>query len=426
MQDTPASVDFSDPVMLAEPHANLAKLRQEEPVAKAIGPNGREFFVVTSYKLVEEAAKRIDDFGNDIGHLLFAGGVMSEETKAVLAQDWVGPGLLLVTDDPEHKRYRALVNAAFAQGRVAHLGPTIERITDDLIDDFVEDGECDFVNQFAVLLPTYMIADILGLPRKDFPLVRKWSDAVIGIVSRMGSTAQELAYAHMIVEFRRFILGAIKEHRQAPGDDLISTLINVRVEGMEPLTDEEIAPLAFEIAVAGNETTRNTLMSGIVRLINNPDQMQALLDDPSLITNAVEELLRFETPATSMWRIAKRHTTLGGVDIPAGSEVLLRYDAANRDPAVFKDPETFDVRRKNALRHVAFGAPGIHRCLGQMLARKELGIALPKLLSRLRNLRIIDEGSDTTYWPGLLHRGIGSVRIGFDPQPRLGVHRDTA
>jgi cytochrome P450 len=420
VQNQSSIVDFSDPAMLAEPHAYLAKLRSETPIVRARGPEGREFFVVTSYRLIEEITKRIDDFSNDIAHLLFAGGSASPEVVEALQQDAMRPGMLLITDDPEHKRYRALVNAVFAQGRIAHLAPNIERVVDDLIDDFIEDGECDFVNQFAVLLPTYMIADILGLQRQDYPLVRKWSDATIGIVSRMGSAEEELAAANMVLDFRRFLINAVDERREKPADDLISSLIQVRVEGMEPLTNDEIAPITFEIAVAGNETTRNTMMSGLVRLVKNPDQMQLLIDDPSLTANAIEELLRYETPATSMWRIAAHDTSVGGVDIPKGSEILLRFDAANRDPAVFEDPDKFDVRRKNALRHISFGAPGVHRCLGQMLGRKELQIALPKLLDRLKNLRVIEDKSDTKYWPGLLHRGIGSLRIAFDPGPKIG------
>jgi cytochrome P450 len=154
-------------------------------------------------------------------------------------------------------------------------------------------------------------------------------------------------------------------------------------------------------------------MSGLAQLLRHPEQMAALREDPSLVANAVEEILRYETPATSMWRIASRDTELGGVPIPQGAELLLRYDAANRDPARFADPDAFDIRRKNARTHFAFGAPGVHRCLGQMLARKELAIALPRLLARLRNIHVIGD-SDTAYWPGLLHRGIGSLHIGFD------------
>jgi cytochrome P450 len=422
MATMPASaqpaIDFSDPALLAQPFYFYAQQREAAPVALATGPGGQQFYIVTSYALIEEASKRAADFSSQMGHLLMAGGDAAPEVAAILAQDWIDPARLLISDDPDHKRYRALVNAVFAQGRIANMAPTIERIANELIDDFIAAGECDFVNQYAVLLPTYIIADILGLPRADYHKVRKWSDGVIRIVSRMGSPEEEIEAARMVLEMRRFIKATIADRRARPQDDLISMLIAARVEGMEPLTDDEIAPSAFEIAVAGNETTRNTLMSGIVRLISDPEQMQALIDDPSLMPNAVEELLRYETPATSMWRVAAHDTELGGVPIPAGAALLLRYDAGNRDPARFEDPERFDIRRKNAHQQVAFGGFGVHRCLGQMLARKELAVGFNTLFARLRNLRIMD-GSDTAYWPGLLHRGVTNVRLGFDKGERL-------
>ena len=419
MTDTDMLHDFSDPATLAYPHDLLATLRATQPVCPVLVPGGAVVHMVTSAELVDEVTKRTEDFSSKFAHLLVSGESPNPEVNRILSVEPAPVGLLLTSDDPEHKRYRALVNKVFAQGRVANLAPTIEQIVDDLIDGMVAKGEADFVNDFAVLLPTYVIADILGLERKDWPLVRRWSDSVIRIVSRMGTPEEEVAAAHDVVAFQRFIREAIADRRKEPRDDLISNLVNVRVDGLEPLTDWEAAGLTFEISVAGNETTRNTLMSGMVQLIHHPDQMAALREDPSLTANAVEELLRYETPASSMWRIAACDTELGGVPIPAGTELLLRYDAVNRDPARFADPDMFDIGRHNARNHAAFGAPGVHRCLGQMLARKELIIAIPKLLGRLQNIRIL-KGSDTSYWPGLLHRGIGSLRIGFDGLPKAG------
>lgn len=417
MTDTDRMHDFSDPATLAYPHDLLATIRASQPVCPVRIAGGTVVHMVTSAELVDEVTKRTEDFSSKFTHLLVSGDSPNPEVNHILSVEPAPVGLLLTSDDPEHKRYRALVNKVFAQGRVANLAPTIEKIVDDLIDDIVAKGEADFVNDFAVLLPTYVIADILGLERKDWSLVRRWSDSVIRIVSRMGTAEEEVAAAHDVVAFQRFIREAIADRRKQPRDDLISNLVNVRMDGLEPLTDWEAAGLTFEISVAGNETTRNTLMSGLVQLIHHPDQMAALRNDPTLIANAVEELLRYETPASSMWRIAAHDTELGGVAIPAGTELLLRYDAVNRDPARFPDPDMFDIMRPNARNHAAFGAPGVHRCLGQMLARKELIIAFPKLLSRLQNIRIL-EGSDTSYWPGLLHRGIGGLRIGFDGLPK--------
>lgn len=411
--DSAASFDFTAPPLLAYPHEALATLREQGPVVKARVPGGMDAYLVTSFAAVSEATKRVEDFSSQMGHLTNRPNMDNHEALAILAQvGKAGSGLLLVSDDPDHKRYRALVNAVFAHGRIANLQPLIERIVTQLLDDMARKEEADFVNEFAVLLPTYVIADILGLDRDHWHLVRQWSDAAILLVSRMGTMAQEVEAAKQVVAFIRFIRERLALRRAEPADDLISNLVHVGVDGIPPLNDDEATALTLEIAVAGNETTRNTLMSGLVQLLRHPEQMEMLRADPSLIANAVEELLRYETPATSMWRIATRDTELAGTFIPEGAPVLLRFDAANRDPARFPEPDRFDITRKEARNHVAFGAPGVHRCLGQMLARKELAIALPALLARLNDIRILD-GSDTSYWPGLLHRGITSLRIGY-------------
>jgi cytochrome P450 len=411
--DSAATFDFTAPPLLAYPHDMLATLREQGPVVKARVPGGMDAYLVTGFAAVSEATKRTEDFSSQMGHLTNRPNMDNHEALAILAEAGkAGSGLLLVSDDPDHKRYRALVNAVFAHGRIANLQPLIERIVTQLLDDMARKEEADFVNEFAVLLPTYVIADILGLDRDHWHLVRQWSDAAILLVSRMGTMEQEVEAARQVVAFIRFIREKLALRRAQPADDLISNLVHIGVDGIPPLNDDEATALTLEIAVAGNETTRNTLMSGLVQLLRHPEQMDMLRADPSLIANAVEELLRYETPATSMWRIATRDTELAGTFIPEGAPVLLRFDAANRDPARFPEPDRFDITRKEARNHVAFGAPGVHRCLGQMLARKELAIALPALLARLHDIRVLD-GSDTDYWPGLLHRGITSLRIGY-------------
>ena len=410
---------FYEAETLRDAYSYMAKMRAEGGVKRTIDPAGREIYIVTSAKAVSDIARRMEDFSNHFGHLLMAGNA-HPEVEEILNTEPLGTGLLLSSDDPDHKRFRAQVNAAFATGRVANMAPDIEILADELIDGFVERGQVNFVDEFAVLLPTYIIADILGLPRSDFQLVKDWSDAIIVLVGRMGTKEDEIEAAKLIVRTRRYIKDMIAARRIEPRDDLVSNLIHLNVEGVQPLTDMEVGALVFETSVAGNETTRNTLMSGMVQLLRRPDQLQALIDDPSLIGNAVEEILRYETPASSMWRIAKHDTQVEGVDIPAGAVMLLRYDAASRDPDLFADPEEFDIRRRNANRHFAFGAPSPHRCLGQMLARKELNIALPKILSRMKNIKIA-EGSQTDYLPSLLFHTIGSLHFEFEPGPKVGA-----
>lgn len=415
---------FYDAETLRDPYPLMAKMRREEPVKRTTDPNGNDIFIVTQAKAVADCARRMDDFTNQFGHLLLAGNAYPE-VAAIMDSEPLPSGLLLSSDDPDHKRLRALVNAAFATGRVADMAPDIEVLCDELIDGFIERGRCNFVDEFAVLLPTYIIADILGMPREHFKRVKEWSDAVITVVGRMGTKEDEIEAAKLIAQTRRYLKDLVADRRAAPRDDLISNLIHIDIEGVVPLTDIEVAALAFETSVAGNETTRNTLMSGLVQLFRHPEQLQALIDNPSLTANAVEEILRFETPATSMWRIARHDTELAGTKIPAGAVLLLRYDAASRDPEIFEAPESFDITRKNANRHFAFGAPSPHRCLGQMLARKELAIAFPKLLSRLKNLRIA-QSSQTDYLPSLLFHTIGSLDLEFDPGRKVGAKLDRA
>jgi cytochrome P450 len=420
MSASTQAMNFLDPKTMADPFAFYQWARVNSPVVKVVRGGGlSDIYLVTTRALIQEVTQNTADYSNLISHLLFEGiGHNPEADKLLAEQSWKQPGSLLTTDDPAHKRYRSLVNGVFTGVRVAKWTPAMERITDELIDSFVGKGECNFVQEFAIHLPTYVISDILGFERKNFDKVTAWSDAIIRRVSRIGSKDEEIQATRMIIEMEQFIDAEIAKRHANPGDDLISALIQVRVEGEAPLTDAEIGPQVREMTVAGNETTRNTLMSGIVRLLKNPDQLQALIADESLIGNAVEELLRYEVPASSLWRVTTRDVELAGVKIPKDAAINLRFDSANRDETIFENPEKFDIFRKNARDHFSFGAPGIHRCLGQMLARKELCIAIPKLLRRLKNLRLVAEKSDVNYWPGILHRGIGTVYLAFDPGPR--------
>lgn len=266
-----AAHPFYDRDTLANPFPMMAQMRTETPVTRTIDPAGREILIVADIKLIEQVARRTEDFSNRFGHLLMAGGGADPEVANILASEPLEATLLLTTDDPDHKRYRALVNAVFATGRVAHMEETIGRLIDELIDDFIADGTVNFVDRFAVLLPTYIIADILGLPRDKYDKVKLWSDAVITVVGRMGTREQELEAARQMVEFRRYIKDMVAARRIDPRDDLISNLVTVRLDGIAPLTDDEAAALAFETSVAGNETTRNTLMSGMVQLLRHPE-----------------------------------------------------------------------------------------------------------------------------------------------------------
>ena len=248
--------------------------------------------------------------------------------------------------------------------------------------------------------------------------VTEWSDAIMVRVGKMATKHQEIEAARQIVELHKFILGLIRARRSKRTDDLLSNAMYADTDGELPLSDEELLSFVQEVLVAGNETTRNTLISGMTRFLQNPDQLRLLREDPSLAVNAVEEILRLETPASAMWRIATQDTTLGGVALPKGAIVSLRYDAANHDERQFVDPERFDIHRPNARSHVSF-SHGPHHCMGQHLARKELSIAFPRLLTRLEHVRMVPESSDVRVKPSVMIRARHELHIAFHAGRRL-------
>ena len=285
----------------------------------------------------------------------------------------------------------------------------------DLIEAFADRGECEFVEEFGVPLPVAMIAGQIGLD-DDPKRVKRWSDAAVDRFSQMVDHDRKLECARSLVEFQHYMKGLIDDRRANGGNDLLTDLVEARVEGETPLSDPEIMSLMQQFMVAGNETTTSTLAGGLLQLIRNPDQMAKAKAaaggrDPKVLMNLVEEALRYETPTAGMWRIVKQDTELGGMAIPAGSVVQLRYAAANRDPKRFPDPDKFDIDRTNARTHMSFGK-GPHMCVGNMLSRKEMLVAFDELLERLDNFAVADE-NEIRILPNILLRGVTHLPITF-------------
>jgi cytochrome P450 len=369
-------------------------------------------YVVYSYDLCSEATGRTEEFSNN-----FAGrmGAVDPEIEAILAEGWDNPATLLTADHPVHTRNRKLVNLAFSAPRVNAIEADMRAKSIELIDAMVDRGACDFVEAFAIPLPVAMIAQQIGLDN-DPKQVKDWSDAAVDRFSQMVGRERELECARSFVEYQRYMKSKIDDRRANGGDDLLTDLVEARVEGETPLTDEEIMSIMQQFMVAGNETTTSTLAGGLLQLIRNPEQMAKAKAaaggrDPKAILNLVEEALRYETPTAGMWRLVTRDTELGGVSIPEGALLQLRYAAANRDPAKFADPDKFDIERTNARAHLAFGK-GPHMCVGNMLSRKEMFVAFDELLERLDNFAVSDEGGIAVL-PNILLRGITRLPITF-------------
>lgn len=369
-------------------------------------------YVVYSYDLCSEATGRPEVFSNDFSSLM---GSVDPEIEAILAEGYDSPGTLLTVDAPIHTRNRKLVNMAFSAPRVNAIEQDMRAKSIELIESFADKGECEFVEAFAIPLPVAMIAQQIGLDN-DPKQVKYWSDCAVDRFSQMVDRERELECARSYVEYQKYMKRKIEERRANGGNDLLTDLVQARVEGETPLSDEEIISIMQQFMVAGNETTTSTIAGGLLQLIRNPDQMAKARAaaggrDSKTILNLVEEALRYETPSAGMWRIVREDTELGGVRIPKGATVQLRYAAANRDPSKFPDPDKFDIERANARTHIAFGK-GPHMCVGNMLSRKEMFVAFDELLDRLDNFAIADEAGITVL-PNILLRGVTRLPITF-------------
>ena len=370
-------------------------------------------YVVYSYDLCSEVNTKPEIFSNDFSVLM--GREADEEITAILAEGWPDEPTLLTADAPVHTRNRKLVNLAFSAPRVNAIEGTMRAKAISLIEAFADRGACEFVEEFAIPLPVYMIAGQIGLDN-DPKQVKTWSDAAVDRFSQMVDHERKKECARALVEYQHFMKSKIDDRRTHGGDDLLADLVAARVEGETPLSDAEIMSIMQQFMVAGNETTTSTIAGGLLQLIRNPDQMAKAKAaaggrDPKLIGNLVEEALRYETPTAGMWRIVKTDTQLGDTQLPAGAVLQLRYAAANRDPKKFENPDAFDIERKNARAHQSFGK-GPHMCVGNMLSRKEMLVAFDELLERLDDFAIGDEDA-IAILPNILLRGVTRLPITF-------------
>lgn len=409
--------NFFDPEVLRCPYEFYNLARDQEPVMKLPGQtNDIPLFLITRYDLVMEVLKNEEIFSSNFNFLLSGKNEQDPALQKIRAQGWPPVNTLLTADPPEHERFRGLVNKAFTASRVNKMTDSIKLIADELIDAFVEERKCEFFSQFAVPMPIKVIADQLGVSRKDLSKFKQWSDAAIALLGHMLTKEEEISCAQEIVDFQHYFHNIIEQRRQHPQDDLISDLVQAEIEGEALLNTAELLSILQQLLVAGNETISNAITGGLVYLIQNPTEMLKVQEEPNNIENLVEEVLRMMSPTAGMWRIVKQNTELEGVSLTAGSLVMIRFDAANRDPLQYGSGEQFDVCRKNAGSHLAFGH-GIHFCLGAMLARKEMQIAYEQLLSRIKNIQFSPGRDDPQPIPNILLRVIPHLHIEFEIVP---------
>ncbi|MCD2188837.1 cytochrome P450 [Actinomycetospora soli] len=373
-----------DPALQAEPWEHYRELRRHRPFAQ--GPMGR----VTAHHDITTAVLRSDDFGVADRDQVFPAPVR-------LGMRLIGPRRyasiddapsMLAVDPPDHARYRRLVTRAFTAKAVAALRTRTEEITSRLLDDLEPElrrGSVDLVSRFSAQVPVTVIAEMLGVPPERRDDLLTWGDGGAATLDLGLPWSRYATAERSLAAFDGWLRDHLRALRSNPGDDLLSRLVQVADDDGSGLTEQELVATSMLILAAGFETTVNLISNGTRRLFEHPEQRALLAEQPDLWSNAVDEILRHDSPVQRTARLARRDTEVEGVPIRRGEIVVTVLGAANRDPAVFTDPERFDVGRPNARDHVAFSS-GIHYCLGAALARMEGEVALRGLFTRFPDL----------------------------------------
>jgi cholest-4-en-3-one 26-monooxygenase len=402
-------IDLTDPKPYADgvPHHWFAFLRQNAPVWWHEEADGPGFWVVTSHADCTVVNRDFEHFSSS-RKATFIWDLPEDD----LAQQQM---LMLNMDPPLHTRYRRLVNKGFTPRMVNQLHDRINAAADDIIDSVIEQGNADFVTDIAAELPLVVIAELLGVPHEDRHRMFNWSNRMIGSEDpeyQIGDAAPQQA----AMELYAYASQLFATKRADPHDDLMSVLTTVDVEG-EKLSEIELELFFLLLTVAGNETTRNLISGAMAAFFDNPDQWELLRNDRSLLPSAVEEMLRYVTPVMNFRRQTCAPFELGDQAIEGDSKVVFFHISANRDEAVFEDPQRFDITR-NPNPHMAFGAGGPHFCLGANLARMEIRVMFEHLLDRMPDISL--DGEVQRLQSPFIN-GVKHIPVVFPPAARVSA-----
>jgi pimeloyl-[acyl-carrier protein] synthase len=403
-----------DPDVLANPYPLYHRLRTEDPVH---WDPYLHAWVVTRYADVINVLHHFSADRTPTPEQLSAMGLAALNPIAeVMVRQ------MLFLDPPNHTRLRALASAAFTVRRVERLRSHIQEIMDALIDRVIAKGEMDLIADFASPAPAIVTAELLGVPVADHEQLKDWSADFAEMLGNFQHNPDRFPnILRSVSSMCDYFRSTMKEQRAQPQDGLVSAMMAAEVDGAK-LTDDEIIANLIVTMVGGQETTTNLIGNGMLTLLRNPESLQRLRDDTSLIPSAVEELLRYESPSQHTARLAPADTELGGKQIRKRQAVIAVMGAANRDPERFPDPDRLDVERKDN-RHVAFGWAA-HFCFGAHLARIEGQIAISTLLRRLPNLAL-DINTPLRWRDNLGLRGLTALPVHFERVPNQAPKNDS-
>jgi len=398
---------FHEP-LLGDPYPFFARAREEAPVFHAAEI---DHWVVARYEDVKRVL--LDPAAFSAANSIAPVTPLCAEAQRILRDGgWRQAPALGNNDPPGHARFRRNVQRAFTPRRVAELEPFVRSTVEARSAALASCGRADLMAELIYDLPALVILELLGIPDDGVPIVREAGDNRIAFVWDRPTDEEQERLAAAMVRFWLYLRGLIDERLESPGGDLTSGLLAVRNGDDSVFTLDEIASVLFAFLTAGHETTSSLIGNAARQLLARRAAWEELCTDPSLIGGAVEEVLRFESPVVAWRRRATREVEVAGVTIPAGAQVLLLLGSANRDDAMFDDPEWLDIRRGNSGAHLSFGH-GIHFCLGAALARLEARVTFEVLTARLPSLRLAS-GYVPRFVPNVSFRGPLSLEVEWD------------
>jgi cytochrome P450 len=390
-----------DPRRRGELYPYLRRLHELEPRHRTEALHGRPARLITSHA--------------DAVALLSNHALVSDERNAQIFD--TGPSgerffelmkrTLLYMDPAAHDRIRAMIAREFTPRAIERYEPLMQRVVGELLDRAADAGEVGLVRDLAYALPTAVICEIMGVPGDDLAIFHEWLNDFARRGDVSGVTPDVIAAGEAAVAgFTDYFLDLVRERRRHPGDDLVTILTRARDE-QGPLTDDELVALCILMIQAGHETTADMIGLGVLALLRHPDELHALRDDPALIRNAIEEMLRYDGSNQLVQRVSHEDFELGDTKIAAGEVCSILTGAAGRDPARFEDPDRLDIRRKD-IQHFGFGG-GSHVCLGASLARGELRMMIGGLIERFPDLELGD--GELAYRDSLVLRGLKNLPL---------------
>ena len=397
------SFDPLSPEFLADPFVVMAQAEAPVFFAPSIG-----YYVVTRYEDIEEVFKDpatysaaaaqapLVPLAPEAQQILLAGGHKPQPSMSSL-------------DEPAHARLRKPAARAFSMKRVTAMIPAIEAAAAQLLDAVSKETEWDLVAALAFPLPANIVFSLMGVPERDYAQLEEWCGYRAALSWGRPAPEDQVEIATSMAAYRRYMRSLVDLKVRTPGDDLASDLIAIHDEAPDRLTLDEIASILFSLSFAGHETTTGLISNTVRRLLEDPSRWDEIVAEPDLIPNAVEETLRYD-PSVAVWRrVTTRPVTLAGADLPQGARLYLWLASAGRDEAAFAEPDRFDLHRRDAERHLAFGK-GQHFCLGANFGRLEAQLAIAELARRYPRLRLAP-GQHFTFHPNISFRGPQTLMV---------------